>query len=112
MRGRHVGQFLIGLTVGLIPTIWSVHDRARTISQRHIDVADDAQKRALSDNIWGKIRTVARVLVEPLPVPCRSRNRGPPGVRVSPEAPAVLGWIAAMIAVTNLLPTPSSRNIS
>lgn len=105
---RHAGQFLIGLAVGLIPSIWLfVIGPARFLNDTLM--SQTTRKHVtLADNIVGKARTVARVLVEPhflflagigtllIAVCIFRRKRLPLSVA-----------IAAMLAITNLLPTPS-----
>jgi hypothetical protein len=105
---RHATQFLIGLVGGLLPSIWFfVVGPARFLNET---LATQTNRRPVTfqSGIGGKIRTIARVLVEPhflflaaiaalLIVVCiRRRKRLPLSVA-----------IAATLAVTNLLPTPS-----
>jgi hypothetical protein len=105
---RDAWRFLVGLAVGLVPAIWSfvigparfLDDTLRTQTAR--------SHESLPSNVFGKFRTLARVLVEPhflllgivavlLVALCISRRRRLP-ISVA---------IAAMLAVTNLAPTPS-----
>jgi hypothetical protein len=105
---RNAWRFLVGLAVGLGPSIWAfvigpgrfINDTLRAQTTR--------SHASLPSNLFGKIRTVGRVLVEPhflllvvvgvvLVVVCiRRRQRLPASVA-----------IAATLAITNLLPTPS-----
>ncbi|MDQ1459696.1 MAG: hypothetical protein QOI08_1180 [Actinomycetota bacterium] len=105
---RDAWRFLVGLAVGLVPSIWLfvigpgrfVNDTLRAQTTR--------SHASIPSNVFGKTRTVGRVLVEPhflllvvlgvtLIVVCvRRRQRLPLSVA-----------IAATLGITNLLPTPS-----
>jgi len=105
---RHAAQFLIGFVLGLLPSLWLfVIGPARFLNET---LATQTNRRRLTfhDTVIGKIRTVARVLVEPhflvlaaiaalLIVVC-IRRRKPLPLSVA---------VAATLAITNLLPTPS-----
>jgi hypothetical protein len=105
---RDAWRFLVGLAVGLVPAIWLfvigparfLDDALRTQTTR--------SHESFPSNVFGKFRTLARVLVEPhflllgvgavvLVALCINRRRRLP-MSVA---------IAAMLAITNLVPTPS-----
>jgi hypothetical protein len=105
---RHAGQFLIGLVLGLIPAIWLfVIGPARFLNDT-LESQTSRKHVTVPDNVVGKVRTVGRVIVEPhflflagvaalvIAVCIVRRKRLPLSVA-----------IATMLAVTNLLPTPS-----
>jgi hypothetical protein len=105
---RDAWRFLVGLAVGLVPALWLfvigpgrfINDTLRAQTTR--------SHASLPSNLFGKIRTVGRVLVEPhflllavvavvlIAVCIRRRQRLPLSVA-----------IAATLGLTNLLPTPS-----
>jgi 4-amino-4-deoxy-L-arabinose transferase-like glycosyltransferase len=105
---RRAGQFLIGLALGLIPAIWLFAIGPARFLNDTLRSQTSRKHATLSDNLVGKVRTVARVLVEPhflflagvaallIALCIVRRERLPLSVA-----------IAAMLAVTNLLPTPS-----
>ena len=77
---------------GVDPDDLVVRDRARTISQRHTDFADDPQeRRALRQHLGEDPDGCPSPRGTTLPVDRRSRHPPPFGVRVSPEAPAAFG---------------------
>jgi len=104
---RHIGQFLIGLAIGLLPVVWLfVIGPARFLNDT---LATHTARRSMSltENLSQKVRIVARVLVEPhflflvviallLAALSIRRKRLPLSVA-----------IAATLAITSLLPTPS-----
>lgn len=105
---RHAGQLLVGLAIGLLPTLWFfVIGPARFLNDT---LASQTTRRhmTLTDNLYQKTRIVARVLVEPhflflaaialllAVLSIRRRKRLPMSVA-----------IAATLGLTNLLPTPS-----
>jgi hypothetical protein len=105
---RHAGPFLIGLAVGLIPSIWLFVIGPARFFNDTLRSQTSRSDSTPADNIVGKARTVARVLVEPhflflagigtlLIAVCIFRRKRPP-LSVA---------IAAILAITNLLPTPS-----
>ncbi|MDQ1385509.1 MAG: Dolichyl-phosphate-mannose-protein mannosyltransferase, partial [Actinomycetota bacterium] len=105
---RDAWRFLVGLAVGLAPSIWLfvigpgrfINDTLRAQTTR--------SHASVPSNVFGKVRTVGRVVVEPhflllvvvgvvlIAVCVRRRQRFPASVA-----------IAATLAITNLVPTPS-----
>jgi hypothetical protein len=105
---RHAGQFLIGLAVGLLPTVWFfVIGPARFLNDT---LASQTTRRhmTLTENIHEKVRIVARVLVEPhfLLLAAIALLLAALSIRRRKHLPLSVA-IAATLAITNLLPTPS-----
>jgi hypothetical protein len=105
---QHLRQFVAGLALGLIPTIWLFVIGPAAFLNDTVTSQTTRSNITLSDNVTGKARTVARVLVEPhflllaavgtlLILVCIFRRKRLP-LSVA---------IAAILAITNLLPTPS-----
>jgi hypothetical protein len=99
---------LIGLLLGLLPSIWLFAIGPARFLNETLSTQTNRRHVSLLSNLSGKVRTVARVLVEPhflflaaialvlIAVCIRRRTALPLSVA-----------IAAMLAITNLLPTPS-----
>jgi hypothetical protein len=105
---RRAPLLLLGLVLGLIPSIWLFAIGPARFLNETLGTQTDRRHVSLATNLSGKMRTIARVLVEPhylflaaigvlLIAVCIHRRKGLP-LSVA---------IAAMLAITNLLPTPS-----
>jgi hypothetical protein len=105
---RHLKQFVPGLLLGLIPSIWLFAIGPARFFNDTLTSQTTRRDVTLGDNVVGKARTLARVIVEPhflllagagtvLILVCILRRRRLP-MSVA---------IAAVLALTNLLPTPS-----
>jgi len=105
---RYVGQFLIGLAIGLLPTLWFFGIGPARFLNDTLTSQTTRRHMTLIHNVFQKIRIFARVLVEPhflflvaiavllAALSIGRRRRLPLSVA-----------IAATLAITNLLPTPS-----
>ena len=105
---RSAVHFLIGLTLGLIPAIWFFVIGPRRFLSDTLTSQTTRSQTTFADNLFDKARTVARVLVEPhfllfagvgilLILVCIFRRK---------PLPLSIA-IASILAITNLLPTPS-----
>jgi hypothetical protein len=105
---RHLGQFLVGLAIGLLPTVWFfVIGPARFVNDTLLSQTT-RRRMPLTENFFQKLRIVARVLVEPhfLFLVAIAVLVAVLSVRRRRRLPLSLA-IAGTLAITNLLPTPS-----
>ena len=105
---KHAGQFLVGLALGLVPTVWFfVIGPARFINDT---LASQTTRRnmTLAANAHEKLRIVARVIVEPhfLFLAAIALVLAVLSIRRRKHLPLSVA-IAATLAITNLVPTPS-----
>jgi hypothetical protein len=106
--GRRAGYFLVGLAVGALPSVWFFATGPKRFLDDTLGSQTTRGHLSLTATIDRQLRTAARVLVEPhfllltlagvvlLLLCIRDRKRLPMSVA-----------IAAVLGVTNLLPTPT-----
>jgi len=105
---RHATQFLLGLVVGMLPLLWLFAIGPARFLNDTLASQTTRKHLTLPDNLYEKARIVARVLVEPHFLFLAAIAALLVAICIGRRKPLPLSIaIAATLAITNLLPTPS-----